>query len=104
MATPLPTSQDRVQGSAFPTEPPGGKEDAAGRPLPVKAVSRHRLALVLVIAVYPLITAILYALAPLTDGWSVWQRTLVIAPAMVGIMVYALIPFVHRTFRSFLLV
>ena len=30
--------------------------------------------------VYPLITALLYLVLPLTDGWTIWQRTLVIAP------------------------
>lgn len=67
-----------------------------------RAPSRHRLALILIVAVYPVITSVLYLLGPFTDGWSVWQRTIVIAPVMVGVMVYGLIPFIHRTFRPFL--
>lgn len=67
-----------------------------------KPPSRHRLALILVVAVYPVITAVLYLLAPVTEGWQLWQRTVLVAPIMVGIMVYTLIPFVHRNFRSFL--
>lgn len=64
--------------------------------------SRHRLALILVLTVYPVITAVLYGLGHFTQEWSVWQRTLLVAPIMVGVMVYGLIPFVQRTFRSFL--
>lgn len=64
--------------------------------------SRHRLALVLVVAVYPLITGLLYALGPLTQGWSLWQRTILVAPIMVAAMVYGLIPFVQRNLRAFL--
>lgn len=59
-------------------------------------VSRPRLTLVLAVIVYPLITAILYVLAPLTQDWLIWQRTLVVAPLMVIAMVWGVIPAVHR--------
>jgi antibiotic biosynthesis monooxygenase (ABM) superfamily enzyme len=52
--------------------------------------------------VYPLITALLYLVLPLLDGWSIWQETLVIAPIMVSIMVWGLIPAVQRRFHGFL--
>lgn len=71
-------------------------------PAPSRAPSRHRLAVILVVAVYPVITAVLYALGPFTHGWPVWQRTFLVAPIMVAVMVYALIPFVQRSFRAFL--
>lgn len=64
--------------------------------------SRRRFALLVLIGVYPLITALLYLIFPLTDGWLIWQRTLVIAPLMVMIMIYGLIPGVQKAFRSFL--
>lgn len=67
-----------------------------------KAPSRHRLALVLVFAVYPVITGVLYAIGPFTDGWTIWQRSMVVAPTMVAIMVYGLIPFIQRNLRTFL--
>ena len=35
-------------------------------------------------AIYPFVTAILYVLMPLTDGWPLWERTAVLAPIMVG--------------------
>ena len=64
--------------------------------------SRPRFALLVLLGVYPLITALLYLVMPLTEGWSIWQRTLVIAPIMVGSMIWGLIPSVQRLFRRFL--
>ena len=64
--------------------------------------SRPRFALLVLIGVYPLITALLYVVMPLTDGWTIWQRTLVIAPLMVAVMIWGLIPGVQSTFRRFL--
>lgn len=39
---------------------------------------------------------------PLTDGWQIWQRTLLIAPLMVALLIWGLIPTVHRRFGGFL--
>ncbi|MBR2690195.1 MAG: hypothetical protein IKE42_20285 [Aquamicrobium sp.] len=64
--------------------------------------SRHRFALLVLAGVYPLITTILYVLAPLTEEWEIWQRTLVIAPTMVSAMIWGLIPTVHRVFGRFI--
>lgn len=64
--------------------------------------SRHRLALLVLIGVYPLITAIIYAVAPFTAGWEIWQRNLVVAPIMVVTMVYFMIPAIQSRFRGFL--
>lgn len=64
--------------------------------------SRPRFALLVMLGVYPLITALLYLVFPLTAGWSIWQRTLVIVPMMVVVMVWGLLPTVQRLFRRFL--
>lgn len=64
--------------------------------------SRPRFALMVLLGVYPMITALLYAIMPLTDGWSIWQRTLLIAPLMVATIIWGLIPAIQRLFRSFL--
>lgn len=45
---------------------------------------RFRFALLVVIGIYRLITTMLHGVAPLTFGWAVWQRTLLIAPLMVA--------------------
>lgn len=64
--------------------------------------SRPRFALLVLLGVYPLITLLLYLILPLTDGWPIWQRTLLIAPIMVTIMVWGLIPGVQNLFRTFI--
>lgn len=74
---------------------------AAGE-VPAQRFSRPRFALLVLLGVYPLITALLYLILPLTDGWPIWQRTLLIAPIMVGIMIWGLIPTVQKQFRTFL--
>jgi antibiotic biosynthesis monooxygenase (ABM) superfamily enzyme len=65
-------------------------------------LSRPRFALIVGLGVYPLITGLLYAVVPLTEGWTVWQRTLVIVPIMVTAMIWGLIPAVHRHFHGFI--
>lgn len=64
--------------------------------------SRLRLALLLVLGVYPLITLYLYAIFPLTDGWQLWQRTLVLVPLMVLSIVFGLMPFIQKRFGAFI--
>jgi antibiotic biosynthesis monooxygenase (ABM) superfamily enzyme len=44
--------------------------------------SRPRFALLVLLGAYPVITAILYFVFPLTGGWSIWQRTVLVAPMM----------------------
>ncbi|MCE1237244.1 MAG: hypothetical protein LWW93_12920 [Hyphomicrobiales bacterium] len=55
-----------------------------------------RFALCVMLGAYPLITAILFALAPVTGDWPIALRTLVIVPMMVSGMVFGIIPLVHR--------
>ncbi|WP_274426107.1 hypothetical protein [Chelativorans sp. YIM 93263] len=74
---------------------------AALEPAPTR-FSRPRFALLLIFGVYPLITAILYLVFPLTEGWLLWQRTLLIVPIMVVSMIWGLIPLLQRAFRGFL--
>jgi antibiotic biosynthesis monooxygenase (ABM) superfamily enzyme len=71
-------------------------------PAAQRRFSRPRFALLVLAGVYPLITVLLYIVLPLLEGWSIWQETLVIAPIMVTIMVWGLIPAVQRVFRRFL--
>jgi len=64
--------------------------------------SRPRFALLVLLGVYPLITALLYIVFPLTSGWTIWQRTLVIVPIMVPSMIWGLIPVLHKLFPGFI--
>ncbi|WP_045680010.1 hypothetical protein [Martelella endophytica] len=65
--------------------------------------SKARLALFLILAVYPVITALLYGVATFTRSWPLWQRTLIVTPIMVLLMVYFVMPAVHRVFARFIL-
>ena len=69
----------------------------------IRKPSKLHLALALLLPVYPLITAILYIVLPLTDGWTTWQRTALIAPIMVFAMVFVITPFVQKRFANFIL-
>lgn len=64
--------------------------------------SRPRFAFLVLLGAYPTITAILYAVVPLTPDWTIWQRTLVVAPVMVAAMVWGVIPVVQQRFRAFI--
>ncbi|MCW5717791.1 MAG: hypothetical protein KIS68_08180 [Bauldia sp.] len=56
----------------------------------------------MLVAVYPLITTLLYVILPLTEGWPTWARTLVLAPLMVVSIVFFIAPRVQRHFGWFI--
>ena len=51
--------------------------------------------------VYPIVTLLLYIIAPFTDDWPVWQRTLLLTPATVGLIVFVVSPLVKKHFEWF---
>jgi antibiotic biosynthesis monooxygenase (ABM) superfamily enzyme len=75
---------------------------APAKPATPSAAARARLATLVLIAVYPLITAIIYGVAPLTEGWAIWQRNFLIAPLMVVAMIYLVIPTIQERFGKFI--
>lgn len=94
-------SRLQVQGVA---QAQTGDAGGGGQAAPVMVMSRVRLALLMVVAVYPLITVLLYLIGPLTAGWAVWQRTLLLDPLMVVVIVFGITPLLHARFRRFLMV
>ena len=68
-----------------------------------RKLSKLHFALAMLLPVYPLITALLYLVLPLTEGWTIWQRTTVIAPVMVFAIVFIVSPFVQKRFAGFIL-
>ena len=64
--------------------------------------SRLRMALVMTVFVYPVVTLYLYILMPLTTGWEMWQRSLVLVPLMATTIVMLIVPFISRHFGSFI--
>ena len=62
----------------------------------VKQPSRPRLAALVFLFVYPLVTVVMMILTPLTQGWPLPLRTLVLVPTVIGSMIWIIIPFIHR--------
>ena len=73
---------------------------ASAKPAPV--LSRPRFALLVFAGVYPLVTALLYLIQPITVDWAVWQRTLILVPVVVLAMIWGIIPFLYRRFFAFM--
>ncbi|MAA98493.1 MAG: hypothetical protein CMN87_15095 [Stappia sp.] len=65
-------------------------------------LSRPRFALLVFAGVYPLVTLLLYMIQPITTGWDVWQRTLILVPVVVLAMIWGIIPFLYRRFFAFM--
>lgn len=59
------------------------------------------MALLVLIAVYPVITGLIYLVGPFTADWPVWERNFIIAPLMVIAMVYFIIPTIQARFGRF---
>ena len=51
---------------------------------------------------YPVITLYLYVLGPVTVGWQMWQRTIILVPLMVLTIVFAVSPAINRYFGRFI--
>ncbi|WP_244906101.1 hypothetical protein [Celeribacter ethanolicus] len=69
---------------------------SAAIPAAPKRPNRIRFSFFVFLGVYPLVTALIYALAPLTSEWQIWQRNLVMVPMIVLSMVFVIIPRIHR--------
>ncbi len=76
---------------------------ATSAPAKPAAPIRWRQAMLTFLAVYPVITAYIYAIFPLTDGWAIWQRTLLLAPLMVLTIVYVIAPQLQKRFGGFIM-
>jgi antibiotic biosynthesis monooxygenase (ABM) superfamily enzyme len=74
-------------------------EKAIMTPLSPRKLSRVRYAAALTIGAYPVITGLLYGLGPIIAEWPIWEKTLAIAPLMVPLMVWGVIPLTHFWFH-----
>lgn len=66
------------------------------RPNPVPPPSKHQLALMIWIAVFPTLTILNLALGPWLAGYGAVLRTFVLATIAVPIVIYGLMPRLHR--------
>ena len=64
--------------------------------------ARLRMAAIMTLAVYPVVTLYLYILMPLTAGWEIWQRSLVLVPFMATTIVLLIVPLITRYFGAFI--
>ena len=65
--------------------------------------SKLRLAVLMLLVIYPFVTGILYVIMPLTEGWALWKRTAILAPVMVFSIVYGIAPLIQRHFGWFIM-
>ena len=70
--------------------------------MPTTFAARLRMSVLLAIAVYPVVTLYLYLLMPLSVGWTLWQRTLLLVPLMVATIVFVVAPLIVRVFGKFI--
>ena len=75
---------------------------APAKPAGPSLAARTRMALLVLVAVYPVITGLIYFVAPFTEEWPVWERNFIVAPLMVAAMVYFIIPGIQSRFGRFI--
>ncbi|WP_438853461.1 hypothetical protein [Agromyces sp. M3QZ16-3] len=62
--------------------------------------STHQLALMIWVAVFPTLTALNLLLGPVLEGTPTVVRTLVFATIAVPIVIYGIMPWLHRARRA----
>lgn len=72
------------------------------RPAGPSFAMRSRLALLTLVAVYPLITGLVYLVGAFTETWPAWERNFIVAPLMVIAMIYVIIPTIQSRFGRFI--
>lgn len=75
---------------------------ATPRPTPVRPPTRHELAIMIWIAVFPTLTLLNLMLGGLLDGVPIVVRTLILTTIAVPIVVYGLLPLLQRARASLL--
>ena len=69
---------------------------AIASPAPMNPITKHQLALMIWIAVFPTLTVLNLTLTPHLQDLSVVGRTLVLATLAVPIVIYGVMPQLHR--------
>ncbi|WP_451986856.1 hypothetical protein [Azospirillum endophyticum] len=69
--------------------------------VPIKT-SKIRMAIVMIVFVYPIVTILLYTLRSLANNWDIWHRTLVLTPITVVLIVFVVSPLIAKHFDWFL--
>lgn len=74
---------------------------AAG-PAPIIPPPRYKMAVVTLVGVLPTITALLYLMTPLMTGLPLFARAMILAPLMVFLLTYIIMPQLTRLFKRWL--
>jgi antibiotic biosynthesis monooxygenase (ABM) superfamily enzyme len=69
---------------------------------PSSAPRKHKLALLVWMGIYPLVTLISVVLGPVLAQLPILLRTLVMTLILVPVMVYGIIPFIQTRFGAWL--
>lgn len=69
---------------------------------PAGPPSRVRMAGLVFLFVYPLVTGLLYLVLPLMQGQPIYLTTLLVVPIVVASMVWGIIPFITTRLRHLL--
>ncbi len=64
--------------------------------------ARARIALLMTVAVYPVVVAYVSLISVLTPGWEFWQRSFLIVPLMTTTIVFVVMPFITARFGAFI--
>jgi len=64
--------------------------------------SRIRFTIAAVLAAYPVVTALLYLVLPLTPEWPLWMKSAIIVPMVVSTMIWLLIPRIQLHLKGWL--
>jgi antibiotic biosynthesis monooxygenase (ABM) superfamily enzyme len=71
-------------------------QPAAAEPKPVGPPSKHQLALMIWLAVFPTLVALNLTIGPLLKDYNLILRTFVLATVAVPIVIYGLMPRLHQ--------
>lgn len=63
---------------------------------------RYKQAIITWLGVYPALTLTLAVLGPMIESWPLFLRTLLVSIVMVIALMWLILPFLMRTFRSWL--
>ena len=101
-AAPLHHTSDQLSHSHHRPAPGAAQPAAKPAAKPARPPSKPRLAGLVFLFVYPLVTVLLYLVRPLMQGQPIYLTTLVVVPVVVGAMVWGIIPFITGKLRHLL--
>ncbi|TFC89468.1 hypothetical protein [Cryobacterium sp. TMT3-29-2] len=70
------------------------------RSIPIRPPTKHQLALMIWLAVFPTLTALNLLLATVFDGVPIALRTFILVTIAVPIAIYGIMPHLHRARRT----